>query len=110
MNNTKRDPQGQGLAQSLCYLQTALDYRIAYDANLHAGIAAYGDTHRPISGIYNEAFPEELKDVMREQARKIGYCVDVAGDWWKRSGRRMHTFYPLARAYRELPDGRVSYY
>lgn len=120
----------------------ALDYRLAYDSNLSAAIAVYGERHRPvkasvydacsicdargikhtkherlnhqtdsyISGIYADHFPDELKDVLREQAHKIGYCVDVAGDWWKRSGRRMHTFYPLARAYRELPDGRVSYY
>jgi hypothetical protein len=107
---TKHDPIGQGMAQTLCYLQIALDYRMAYDWNLQSGINAFGDTDRPISGIYNDAFPEELKDVMRHQAHKIGYCVSVAQDWWVRSGRRLHTFYPLAKAYRELPDGRISYY
>lgn len=108
---TKHDPQGQGMAQTLCYLQLALDHRIAWDNLIHHALITYGEgDYQDISGILRSHFPNDVKDELREHAHKIGYCTSVAADWWKRGGRRLHTFYPLSRAYRTLPDGRVSYY
>ena len=110
-SGTKRDPMLQGQAQTLCYLQMALDHRIAWDTLVQSAVSQYGEGDKVlISGIVYAHFPEDIKDQLREHAHKIGYCVDVARDWHRRSGRRLSTFYPLARAYRSLPDGRNSYY
>lgn len=100
------------LAQlALEQLKGAQRTRQNYDDLLQAAIAVHGHpTGTPTSGIYNEAFPDHIKDELRTLAHNIGVQVQAAYALWRRAGRKTFTLRPMAQKARQLRDGRESYY
>lgn len=108
---TAKDPDGALTGFAIAHLAEAQRTRQHYADLLDAAIATHGDvTSTPISGVYNDKFPETIKVELRTLAHSISVQVDTAYIYWRKAGRRRDTLRPIAQEYRQLKDGRVSYY
>lgn len=59
---------------------------------IRSAFVMYGDHGSLISGIERDHFPADVKDALRKNASDILHTMDAALIYWRRSGRRLHTF------------------
>lgn len=60
----------------------------AYNEAVKAAVAKHGEKGPIISGAYQEHFPEDVKDQLRELAHKGPIYSDAALAHWKNAGKR----------------------
>lgn len=72
------------------YARKAARIGASYSRALNAAISKYGDTHHIISGAYNEAFPEHVKNRLRSLAHGKTDLQSASQVHWKAAGKRAH--------------------
>lgn len=67
---------------------------------VRAAFRNHGDHGALISGVERDHFPDEVKDLLRKNARAITEGMDQAQACWRASGKRLHTFRRVIANYR----------
>lgn len=108
---TQRDPQNQLTMAAIAHLVAAQYARERYDMALSCALVVHEDGDgRDISGIYRNHFPQQAKNELRFYARNISEQTHSAVACWHKAGRRIDTLRPFMEQYRQLPNGKRSYY
>lgn len=72
------------------YARKAARISESYSRALNVAIDKYGDTHHIISAVYNEKFPEHVKNRLRSLAHGKTDLQSASQVHWKAAGKRTH--------------------
>jgi hypothetical protein len=89
---TKNPAKAEALRAALGHAEHAAKIRKRYNRTLNHAIKLHGDVNdgHVISGIYNDGFPEPVKNKLRAHLRELNATTDASLAAYKRSGKRTH--------------------